>query len=137
MTAHRLPHQTTSFVGRSHELNEIATLLADPACRLLTLHGVGGIGKTRLALQAAADQLPHFAHGVYFVPLAPLTSPDQIASAIASGMQVTPTGADTVAAQIIRVLRDRHILLLMDNFEHLLDGTGLLIDILQSAPAVK
>ncbi len=70
-----LPAQTTPFIGRAAELSEIEALLADPGCRLLSLVGPGGIGKTRLALRAAEDQLAGFPHGVFFVPLAPLNSP--------------------------------------------------------------
>lgn len=132
-----LPLQSTTFIGRSHELAEIAAFLADSACRLLTLCGAGGIGKTRLALQAAAEQLPYFAHGVYFVSLAPVTSPDQIAAAVAAALDLPLMTSEAIQVQIVRFLRDKHILLLMDNFEHLLDGAVLLTDLLQAAPATK
>lgn len=137
MPSHNLPNQTTSFIGRSSERSEIAALLADPACRLLTLHGVGGIGKTRLALQAADHQLPNFAHGVYFVPLAPVNSRDLIPAAIASALDIVIMSSEDIRVQITRFLHDRQILLLIDNFEHLLDGVELLTDILQAAPNAK
>jgi predicted ATPase len=82
MTSHNLPAQSTPFIGRSKELDEIAGLLKHPTCRLLTLTGPGGIGKTRLALEAAHQQIPNFAHGVFFVPLAPLSSPESSLSAV-------------------------------------------------------
>ena len=137
MKTHNLPHQSTSFIGRETELSEIDALLADTTCRLLTLVGSGGIGKTRLALQAAADHLPQFADGVYFVSLTPIDSPDVIASAIASAIQLSFFGAKDPRTQVIDYLRDKHLLLLLDNFEHLLDGVDLLTAILESAPDVK
>ena len=137
MKTHNLPHQSTSFIGRETELSEIDALLADTTCRLLTLVGSGGIGKTRLALQAAANQLPQFADGVYFVSLTPIDSPDVIASAIASAIQLSFFGAKDPRTQVIDYLRDKHLLLLLDNFEHLLDGVDLLTAILESAPDVK
>src|SRR5260221_6384457 len=90
MALHNLPTQLTSFVGRTHELAEIVGLLDNPDCRLVTLVGPGGMGKTRLALQVAGTKLTDdsiskvapFPDGVYFVPLQPLTSPDFILSAI-------------------------------------------------------
>lgn len=132
-----LPLQSTTFIGRSRELTEIAALLAAHACRLLTICGVGGIGKTRLALQVAADQLPNFAHGVYFISLAPLTSPDQIAAAIAAALDMPLMTSESVQVQLIRILRDKQVLLVLDNFEHLLDGVPLLSEILRAEPAVK
>lgn len=99
-----LPLQSTTFIGRSRELTEIAALLAARACRLLTICGVGGIGKTRLALQAAADQLPHFAHGVYFISLSPLTSPDQIAAAIAEKLVLSPVTVKWYVSEILSKL---------------------------------
>jgi predicted ATPase/DNA-binding CsgD family transcriptional regulator len=125
------------FVGRQDELNEIAALLADPACRLLTLLGPGGIGKTHLAIQAAANQIPLYTHGVHFVALTSVASPGLIASAIASTLQITFLGSEAPGLQIIRYLREKQMLLVMDNFEHLLEGTELLIAILQAAAGVK
>ena len=132
-----LPAQATPFIGRSRELAEIATLLADPTCRFLTLLGPGGIGKTRLALQSAAAQFPHFAQGVYFVPLAPVGSPDLLPDAIASALQLTFYGNEDPRAQIIRYVREKQMLLVLDNFEHLLEAVDLLTDILQTAAGVK
>src|SRR5262249_2230894 len=130
----QLPFQATSFIGREHELAEIARLLADPNCRLLTLVGPGGIGKTRLALQAASDQLPNFSHGVYFVALQPVASADLLLSAIASSLEITLFAAEESHIQIINYLREKNLLLVMDNFEHLRDGAGLLSEMLEAAP---
>jgi len=136
MTTPSLPIPATSFVGRSHELTRIADLLADPNCRLLTLLGPGGIGKTRLALQAAADQ-SSFTDGTFFVHLTPVSAPDLIPSATASALQITFFDSSALRRQLADYLREKHLLLVMDNFEHLLEGLDLLIDLLQAAPHVK
>jgi predicted ATPase/DNA-binding CsgD family transcriptional regulator len=127
-----LPPQPTTRVGRSSELSRFAELLADPACRLLTLVGPGGIGKTRLAIEAAR-QFPN----AQFVPLQPLTSPDFIVSAIAEavGFQFY-SGADP-KQQLLDFLHDKAWLLLLDNFEHLLDGATLLSNMLAAAPKIR
>ncbi len=130
MPISNLPLQPTSFVGREKELDEIAALVADPNCRLLTLVGAGGIGKTRLALQIAANLHPHFVDGIYFVPLAPVTSSSLLASAIEGAFEIP-------FAQLTQFLREQQALLVLDNFEHLLDGANLLIDLLQGAPDLK
>jgi len=136
MTTALLPIPTTSFVGRSNELARIAALFADPNCRLLTLLGPGGIGKTRLALQFAADQRS-FTDGVYFVHLTPVSSLDLVPSAIASALQITLFDSIDLRPQLAEYLREKYLLLVMDNFEHLLEGVDLLIDLLQAAPQVK
>ncbi|MHB8625979.1 MAG: helix-turn-helix domain-containing protein [Aggregatilineales bacterium] len=136
-TAHNLPMQPTSFIGRADELAQIAERLDDPACRLLTLVGAGGIGKTRLALQAAADQPGNFANGVYFVSLTGVGSPNLVASAIAGALQTTYFGPEDLDVQIVNYLRHKALLLVLDNFEHLLEATDLLTHILAAAPAVK
>ncbi len=130
MPISNLPPQLTSFVGREKELADIAALLNDPNCRLLTLIGTGGIGKTRLALQTAANQQPHFADGVFFVSLAPIATSTLLAAAIEAVLGIP-------SVQILHYLRDKHMLLIMDNFEHLLEGTELLTDLLQAAPELK
>lgn len=135
--AHNLPPQPTPFIGREQELAQIAGRLANPVCRLLTLVGPGGIGKTRLALQAATEQIGHFAQGVYFVSLAPVGAPDQIASAIAGALKISFYGPEAPEVQIVGYLREKHVLLVLDNFEYVLGGIGLLSDILTSAPQVK
>ena len=133
MLTSTLPATTTSFVGRTEELSKIADLLADSECRLLTLLGPGGIGKTRLALQAAAQQLDYFTDGVYFVALTSVSSPDLIPSAVAGALQRSFYAMN----EIVGYLRERQILLVLDNFEHLLEGSSLLVDFLQAAPDVK
>src|SRR5260221_9143301 len=85
-TPHNLPHQSTPFIDRDKELASIARRLADPACRLLTVIGPGGIGKTRLALQAAEQHVAAFVQGIYFVSLAPLSAPESIVLALADAI---------------------------------------------------
>lgn len=137
MSISHLPVSSTSFVGRSHELAEIGALLADPGCRLLTLHGAGGIGKTRLALQAAADFASHFSDGVYFVGLASVGSVDLLPAAFISALQLTPFGSNDLRLHVLRYLSQKQMLLVVDNFEHLLEGVNFLSDILQAATEVK
>jgi predicted ATPase/DNA-binding SARP family transcriptional activator len=134
---HNLPAQTTAFVGRAPELQELAERCADPTCRLLTLVGPGGVGKTRLALEAARQQAPNFRHGVRLVALAPLSSPDLLPAALAEALGFTPYGAEALPAQLLRHLREQHLLLVLDNFEHLLAGAPFLAEILAAAPHVK
>jgi predicted ATPase/DNA-binding SARP family transcriptional activator len=132
-----LPTALTPFVGRTQELSELAQLLADPACRLLTLVGPGGIGKTRLALQSAMQHREAFAQGVAFVPLAPISSAGLIVSTIAAALGVALHGSTDPETQLLNSLREQHMLLVLDNFEHLLDGVDLLVELLRQAPQLK
>jgi predicted ATPase/DNA-binding CsgD family transcriptional regulator len=134
---HNLPAQLTPFVGRLRELNELTQLLSHPQTRLVTLLAPGGMGKTRLALAAAELLLGQFRDGVYFVPLAPLTTSDQISLAIAEacGFQFAPDSR-TFKQQVLDFLRAKSLLLVLDNFEHLLEGAALVSEILQAAPQV-
>jgi predicted ATPase/DNA-binding SARP family transcriptional activator len=129
---YRLPPQATPFVGRNNELIEIADLLARPACRLLTLVGPGGIGKTTLALEAARTHLAAYPDGVVFVPLASSSSEDYLVSALADALQITFYGQDDPKAQIINYLKARHLLLVMDSLEYLRHGAGFLSDLLRN-----
>ncbi len=133
-----LPLTPTSFIARPDELNQIQRLLVEEqACRLLTLVGAGGIGKTRLALEAGAQLLPHYPDGVYFASLAGLTGPEFIVPALAEILPLQFSGAATPKAQLIHFLRPKHMLLILDNFEHLLGGIDLLAEILRLAPCVS
>lgn len=150
---HNLPHSSTIFVGRSAELAKIIALLNDPACRLLTIAGPGGIGKTRLALQAVANYIQSeqafgpeqgFPDGVYWVRLAPLDSIEAIVPTLAEALSFSFQTRDKPRQQLLNYLRQKSLLLVMDNFEHLLaaeagkrGGETLLIDILENAPGMK
>jgi predicted ATPase/DNA-binding SARP family transcriptional activator len=132
-----LPAQPTRFIGRAAELSQIEDYLDDPDCRLLTLIGPGGVGKTRLAYQAAAGKAGDFAAGVCAIPLAGVASPEYLVSTIAERLQLHfYSGADQ-RAQVLDYLREKHLLLVMDNCEHVLDGMELLAEIVAAAPAVK
>ena len=134
---HNLPGQPTSFVGREEELAEAVRLLENPECRLLTIVGPGGIGKTRLALEAAAAKVDSFLEGVYFVPLAPVDSVAFLVSAIADTLRFSFSGSQNPQLQLLNYLHEKELLLILDNFEHLLEGIGLLAEILKKSPKVK
>lgn len=139
--ANQLPAQATPFVGRTAELTQIQRSLDSSDCRLLSLTGMGGVGKTRLAYQTAQNNLYTFADGVWFIPLVGLTSPQYLASSLATALGLTPDGTSQVRDTLLTYLSTRHALLVLDNFEHLLDEAGdaalLLSDILAHAPRVK
>jgi predicted ATPase/DNA-binding SARP family transcriptional activator len=134
---HNLPAQPSPFVGRVPELAWIAERLGDPECRLLTLVGPGGVGKTRLGLQAAAERLEDFAGGVYFVPLAHVAGPESLLGAIAEALQLPLYPGSDPKVQLLERIKSQSVLLLLDNFEHLLGGVGLLTELLEAAPALK
>ncbi len=136
-TSMNLPLQPTAFVGRTTELAEIYALLGDPACRLLTLVGPGGVGKTRLAMRVAADCAEQFDDGVYFVPLQSPDSPEFIVSTIAGVLRFPFSPGFDPKQQLIQYLREKALLLVLDNFEHLLDRAELLTEIIEVAPDVK
>lgn len=131
-----LPGQSTALIGRATELTEIRSLLADPSCRLLTLIGPGGIGKTRLALEVAAC-MDGFADGIHFVPLQPIASADLLVPAIATATGLPLAGKEPLLAQLLHNLRGKQMLILLDDFEHLLSAADLLVEVLRDAPAVK
>ncbi|HMN27709.1 MAG TPA: tetratricopeptide repeat protein [Caldilineaceae bacterium] len=144
---HNLSLQSTPFIGREAELAEIAGLLDEPDCRLLTLAGPGGMGKTRLALRAAERIVEtytrhgKFTQGVFFVPLEALRDATNIVSSIISVLAdeigVPLHASAPLQEQLLDFLRDKAILLVLDNFEHLISGATLLSAILRRAPAVK
>lgn len=136
MTGHQprsLPPQATPFIGRERDLTEITTRLADPACRLLTLSGPGGIGKTRLALQAAQRKKESFLHGVAFVSLAAAT-PECLVASLAAALNLPPTASPD---PLLSYLREKESLLVLDNYESLLPDTALLETFLVQAPLIK
>jgi predicted ATPase/DNA-binding SARP family transcriptional activator len=131
-----LPAQSTSFIGRETELAVIGKRLGNPDCRLLSIIGLGGIGKTRLALQAATAT-DAFRHGVCFIPLTSVRSADFLISTIADTLDFPLYGRGDPKTQLTNFLSDKELLLVMDNFEHLLTGAGLLAEILERASRVK
>ncbi len=135
-TVINLPFQPTPFIGRSDELTDIARLLSDPTCRLLTLLGPGGIGKTRLAIEVAQRQIGVFKDGIIFVPLASTGTANQIVSVIGNALNLSFAGKSDQTAYLLDYLHERQLLLILDNFEHLLEGSDLVHDMLQGAPYI-
>ncbi|GIW25834.1 tetratricopeptide repeat protein [Meiothermus sp.] len=129
-----VPLASTPFVGRDLELAEIAEVLHQPECRLLTLCGPGGVGKSRLALQTALEQAAHFPDGVYFVALDSVEVPEQIPLRIAESLKLALKGADSPLSQLERSMGERTLLLVLDNYEHLLEGAGIASRLLEACP---
>ena len=136
VTPNNLPRQVTSFVGRSVELAEVRTLLGKT--RLLTLLGVGGIGKTRLSLQVATETLDDYPDGVWFVELAPLTDARLVPQAVASVLGVKEQVGHPVIEALIQHVKDRTLLLILDNCEHLVRACAeLAMQLLQAGLHAK
>ena len=119
-----LPLQPTPLVGRKREVAEVTQRLLVSGTRLLTLTGPGGTGKTRLALQAAADLLEKFEDGAFFVSLAALTDPELVTSAIATPLDVVEAADRPLEEGITAYLREKKLLLVLDNFEQVLEERG-------------
>ena len=130
----RLP--TTSFVGRASEVKQVAELVR--AHRLVTLTGVGGVGKTRLALQVAAGLPGDFPDGVWLVELAPVGDPVTVPEVVAAALRVTPQGQRSVAGSLVEALSGRRLLIVLDNCEHVVDAAADLVEeVLAHTAAVK
>ena len=132
-----LPFPLTSLLGREYEMRAILQQLQNPACRLLTLTGPGGVGKTRLALEIAHQIRKKFDHGACFVSLAGTSTAEFIIPTIAGALGFSFSGAADMKVQLFNFLRGKHILLVLDNLEHLLPGIEVLVELLEFAPYVK
>jgi non-specific serine/threonine protein kinase len=130
-----LPAPATPLVGRERERAEVAGAVA--RSRLVTLTGAGGTGKTRLAMQVAQDLAGDFADGVAFVDLAPVRNPALFATTIARTLGLVPASAEAAEAHLVEALRDRELLLVTDNLEHLLEETQLLARMMMAIPGLR
>jgi predicted ATPase/class 3 adenylate cyclase len=131
-----LPVQPTPFVGREREVAEVAGLVGRSGVRLLTLTGPGGTGKTRLALQAAADLVERFDGGVFLVSLAPISDPELVVATIARTLGVREQPGDAPLDTLARALAGRELLLVLDNFEQVAAAAVMLAELLAAAPSL-
>ncbi len=126
-----LPHPMTPLIGRQRELNAIGAALANPRVRLVTLVGTGGVGKTRLAVEASWIAARDFTDGVCYVDLAPLTDPALVPAAVAQALRLPASGKITREEELIEFLGDRNLLLVFDNFEHVTEAGSLVPQLLE------
>lgn len=132
---HNLPIQLSTFVGRESQIKEVTDLVRE--ARLVTLTGIGGVGKTRLSLQVAAELLADFDHGAWFIELAPLTEAGLLADTATNAMRVPNDATLTAHQSLVKFLADRNALLVIDNCEHLIDDVATFVDsLLRSCPDV-
>jgi predicted ATPase/class 3 adenylate cyclase/DNA-binding CsgD family transcriptional regulator len=135
--SNNLPAQATRLIGRERELATVCALLRRNDVRLVSLTGTGGVGKTRLSLQIAADLLDEFANGVFFVALAPISDPSLVVSAIANTLGVREAGDQNLIASLKDYLREKQLLLVLDNFEQILAAALDIGEILTAARQLK
>lgn len=134
--SNNLPAETTSFVGRKKELADLSQLLADPEVRLLTILGQGGVGKTRLAIEAAKSRVDQCRNGVFFVSLVAVTSEQGIIHALADSIGFQFRSSDNTGQQLLDYLHGKEMLIVLDNFDHVLEGAEIVSEILQFAPHI-
>ncbi len=134
---HNFPLQTTEFLGRRHEINAIRSMLLAPATRLVTIFGPGGGGKTRLGLQVAAEVIDEFQDGAVFVDLAPERDPNAAFEAVVRVLGLPASGAAHPLELLESRLRDREMLLILDNFEQVTEAAAGVVDLLQHCPRLK
>src|SRR3954471_897797 len=132
-----LPAPTSTFIGREQELSEVESLLVRPELRLLTITGPGGAGKTRLALQVATDVIEHFASGVFFVSLAPVREWELVVPAIARAIGLREYPGETMLETLTEYIRDRELLLVLDNLEQVVAAAPIVSRLLASAPGLR
>lgn len=133
---HNLPIQLSTFVGRAGHIKEVADLVRQS--RLVTLTGIGGVGKTRLSLQVAAELLGEFEHGAWFIELAGLGEAGLLADTVSSALSVPPDSTASAEDRLVRFLSDRSALLIIDNCEHLIDDVADFVDrILRMCPDLR
>ena len=129
--------QSSPFFGREEEMQEINGLLTQHQARLVTLVGPGGFGKTRLAFQSAAEAVDKFKDGVFIVALAPLLSDHLLIASLAHAVKFSFYGPEDPKTQLLGHLRDKQMLLVMDNFEHIIEGADLVREMMEAAPGLK
>jgi predicted ATPase/Flp pilus assembly protein TadD len=134
---HNLPPQSTPFINRTHETGDIHQLITSQACRILTILGPGGMGKTRLALQVAAEHVESFPNGVFHVPLAAINSAEFLIPTIADALKFQFYSEKDPKQQLLDYLRHKEILLILDNFEHVVAEAMLLAELIDVAPRLK
>ncbi len=134
---HNLPVQPTPFLGREQEVASVCALLRRPEVRLVTLTGPGGIGKTRLGLQVAAELADQFANGVYFVALAPVSDADLVVLAIMQTLSISEAGGQPLLGLLKTALKDKHLLLLLDNFEQVISAAEVVAEVLAACPHLR
>jgi predicted ATPase/transcriptional regulator with XRE-family HTH domain len=132
-----LPTPLTPFIGREWEVTAVRAILLRPEVRLLTIIGPPGIGKTRLGMQVAAQVQEDFADGVCFITLAPVSDARFVVAAIARSLKIKDTGSEPLLGRVIEYLHSRQLLLVLDNFEHVLPAAPLIVELLEAVPQLK
>lgn len=132
----QMPVSPFPVFGREDELNRLKVCLQDEACRLITLTGPGGVGKTRLAVESVVQNAPYFSDGAFFVPLVEVTSRKGVVTAVSEQLGLSPAPSRAQQTQLFNYLADKQMLIVLDNFEQLIEAASLVGDLVQVAPKV-